>query len=342
MSADATAQTLRDRIEDGTHPRGSWIMVHEVAEEFGATIPTASDALTMLASANLLTRGRRGTYVVRGPLPARPAPLEGAPTPARLVGAIALAVLSNQGPPTHSPVSSSVEAAYGDLPTTSDLADRLADWRVDEKRARGLLQLLAPEKLGRVELKDMGPGWTDRLAWCERAATQLRYVSSTIIPRAFQTPAYAAAIAPRPTSSGWEPTIERDRRQNGGQPTTLILDNAVLKRPTVGPTATAEQLRHLLRLGTRGALRLRVLGDAAALPVFTTQVGAFQAIHVHGQLLYACETSGVTYRTGPLAGTPWEMALDEAEQCAMGRQDSAVAVEDAIRRFDPLGQAATA
>ena len=106
-------------------------------------------------------------------------------------------------------------------------------------------------------------------AEAEARSTGIRHYAPLLIPGLLQTPAYARAVnraydptAPEETVEEWtEGRMERTRLLD--HPTRpllwVVLDEAVLRRMTGGPTVMAEALHHIARLAHRGRALVQVL-----------------------------------------------------------------------------------
>jgi transcriptional regulator with XRE-family HTH domain len=109
----------------------------------------------------------------------------------------------------------------------------------------------------------------------EADATQIRHYHPTAVPGLLQTPAYAKAmIAAAPLEPVPDEVAQAlfEIRQNRKQHVlerprppefTVILDEAVLRRPVGGPAAMREQLDYLIRVAERDSVTLMVLPFSA-------------------------------------------------------------------------------
>jgi transcriptional regulator with XRE-family HTH domain len=115
--------------------------------------------------------------------------------------------------------------------------------------------------------RDVIPGWFERYLSLEQAASVIRTFETQVIPELLQTPGYARTLLT--FIHGNVGDIERRlelqmRRQDmlqSPQPPLLwvILDEAVLRRPTGGRTTMRAQLRHLLSMCDLAGITIDVL-----------------------------------------------------------------------------------
>ncbi|MFJ1662463.1 Scr1 family TA system antitoxin-like transcriptional regulator [Streptomyces anthocyanicus] len=143
---------------------------------------------------------------------------------------------------------------------------------LEDYPAQRLLERLLPSTEGRwsaglpsdrEEFSDPYPGHTDRANAVLRAATGVRAFAFDRVPGSFQTPAYAELfphdrlIGP---ATGSLPPINAPQAQDAASSNwTLVLDESLLDRSFGHPEILAEQLDHLLFLGTLPHITLRVL-----------------------------------------------------------------------------------
>ena len=131
-------------------------------------------------------------------------------------------------------------------------------------RAQVLALADGPRPHGWWEMAAMSEVHEQAVMMVERRARSVIEFSATEIPPVAQTPHYTQAM-------WWNRLPEtraalvraKDRQKILLYPTrperTLILDEAVLRRPVGGPTAMAQQLRHLLALVRGRSITVRVI-----------------------------------------------------------------------------------
>ncbi|MFY1700404.1 helix-turn-helix domain-containing protein [Micromonospora sp. WMMA1923] len=130
------------------------------------------------------------------------------------------------------------------------------------------------------------PIWFSLYMGLESVARQVRHYNAELVPGLLQTPGYATALflSNRPELSEEERKkavnlrIQRQgllaRRLPPAPDLTVILSEAVLRRPVPGRPVMAEQLRHLLAVGERSNITVRVLPLAAG-PPLAAEAGTF-------------------------------------------------------------------
>ena len=110
------------------------------------------------------------------------------------------------------------------------------------------------------------------LAWLESMALCISVYSPAVVDALLQTSAYASAVAtalvgkaPGHAERWVEMLAHRQTVLARPEPPTIstVIDEAVLRRPVGGRTVMGAQLRHLLALGERASIEVRVLPFAA-------------------------------------------------------------------------------
>jgi transcriptional regulator with XRE-family HTH domain len=106
-------------------------------------------------------------------------------------------------------------------------------------------------------------------------AKQIRHYHPTTVPGLLQTPAYASAIIEATTLEPLSPEVAKARNEvrlqrqeqvlNRADPPafTVILDEAVLRRPVGGQATMREQLDHLIRMAERDTITMVVVPFSA-------------------------------------------------------------------------------
>ncbi|MFE5847564.1 Scr1 family TA system antitoxin-like transcriptional regulator [Streptomyces niveus] len=181
---------------------------------------------------------------------------------------------------------------------------------------------------------DSGPGSADRLAVCWRAADAAVVHTDGWLPRPLQTPAYAKVFD---AIHGFTPRSGRpgssDLSPPRGLRLTLIIGEAVLRRPTGGAEVMAAQLAHLQDLVDADRLTVRALPfDSGLLPGRRTT-----ELLLRDGLLYAMEEpGGVTYRTDERPA----LRLDRLQQAALTPEATAAQMDVARRTTFAPGRSA--
>jgi transcriptional regulator with XRE-family HTH domain len=110
---------------------------------------------------------------------------------------------------------------------------------------------------------------------CEADAATIRYFHPTVVPGPCQTEAYARAIITQGGPDELDPAVADQRLalrmtrikelldRSHPPALTVLLDEAVIRRPVGGPAVMRAQLDHLVALATRSRVRLGVIPFAA-------------------------------------------------------------------------------
>ncbi|MEN2422990.1 Scr1 family TA system antitoxin-like transcriptional regulator [Streptomyces rimosus] len=174
------------------------------------------------------------------------------------------------------------------LPQPDQLATLLALLGVtDPALVRSAQVLLAPSAHPH-RLIDTAPGWSQRFAACERAATTLRLRAPLNVPAVLQTTAYARALRTpsHPRADELCPPGSRLLPTDHIQHVTVVLDEMVLL-PGIGSAAVmAEQIAFLQQRAESDGLDLRVLPQHAG---FLPRALCEMTFAHRGRRLYADE-----------------------------------------------------
>jgi transcriptional regulator with XRE-family HTH domain len=161
-----------------------------------------------------------------------------------------------------------------------DVVDLLTFYGVTEEKRRQELRELAVRANSPGWWHDYGdvlPSWFEEYVGLEEAASQIRSYEVQFVPGQLQTEDYARAV----TMLGYSNPKEINRRVklrmarqailSRPNPPSLwvVLDEAVLRRPIVGPAAMRAQLRHLIEMSQHPNVTVQVIpfkagGHAAA------------------------------------------------------------------------------
>jgi transcriptional regulator with XRE-family HTH domain len=107
---------------------------------------------------------------------------------------------------------------------------------------------------------DDEPGWPQRVAACERVASTITSYSAWAFPPYLSTPAYAAAVRDR------VPHPPRVLPAAPDRTVTVLLEEAVLRRPFGDRDTLAAQLRHAMEAEAAGTAVIRVVRLGAGPP----------------------------------------------------------------------------
>ncbi|PZT68303.1 hypothetical protein DN402_08720 [Streptomyces sp. SW4] len=192
----------------------------------------------------------------------------------------------------------------------------------DQGEITVIQRLLAdPRDPQRFRMFDNAPGAYDRLAAVQRSATTLRSYTAYLLPRPYRTPGYDQALrksgVPRDIGVRPAPLGQVFPRPGDGARFTLLLDDAVLRRPIGGHRVMACQLEYLLELMEAKRARVLVVPPTNEIPPLEPSI---TEVSVHGHRLYmADQPVGIEYRSGdgyPQILRDW---LNEVERaCAAG------------------------
>ncbi|WP_151898137.1 Scr1 family TA system antitoxin-like transcriptional regulator [Streptomyces sp. C8S0] len=170
---------------------------------------------------------------------------------------------------------------------------------------------------------------------CEDAAVRWLAYGSRVIPRRFQTEAYAAAVNSGTLPSGTSRELPTPR---GGKCwPTLLLDRLVLHRVLGSPATMKDQLCHLQNLVDHGRAAVRIVDGVP--------VGTLTELYYGPSVLYVSEDIEMTvYRMGTYESTILGFDLTELVEGALPEDDSYKLLEEARSNLlgARLGQGDTA
>lgn len=128
-------------------------------------------------------------------------------------------------------------------------------------------------------------GWFMDLLWLEERSDELKLFSDSVVPGLLQTPEYAEAlmradgpqVAKQQIRRGVDLRIKRQRiLDRKGFRLSVVLDEAVLRRPVGGPKVMEQQITHLVSSARQENLDVRVLPFAVG--AHCGGAGAFRLI----------------------------------------------------------------
>ncbi|KWV33279.1 helix-turn-helix domain-containing protein [Micromonospora rifamycinica] len=194
------------------------------------------------------------------------------------------------------------------------------------------------------------PSWFSLYVGLENVASSIRYYNAELVPGLLQTPGYATALFQhnRPELGEDERSkivslrIQRQgllaRRLPPAPTLTVILSEAVLRRPVPGRSVMADQLRHLLAVGERHNITVRVLPLAAG-PPLAAEAGTFVLLDFPPSALgnpsepptvYVEGLTGALYLDQPAEIAAYERVWKGLDSLALDAGQSAELI-DAIR-----------
>ncbi|MGA5564952.1 helix-turn-helix domain-containing protein [Streptomyces platensis] len=180
-------------------------------------------------------------------------------------------------------------------------------------------------------------------AEAEALATAIREYAPQLIPGLLQTEAYAWAVcrAYQPTAPEAEidetVTARLERALLLDHPTTpmlwVVLDEAVLRRKTGGPTVMAEALRHVAQLIRRHRVIVQVLPFVAGGHAIMGGALKLMAFDDAAPLAYF-EGPGTGFlEDEPASVTRYELAYDLVGASALSPQDSLALIESVAEDY---------
>ncbi|WP_368660227.1 helix-turn-helix domain-containing protein [Verrucosispora sp. NA02020] len=194
------------------------------------------------------------------------------------------------------------------------------------------------------------PAWFSLYIGLENVASSVRHYNAELVPGLLQTPEYATALflLNRPELGEEERKkavnfrIQRQglltRRLPPAPELTVMLSEAVLRRPVPDRPVMAGQLRHLLAVGQRHNISIRVLPLAAG-PPLAAEAGTFVLLDFPDSLLgspsepptvYVEGLTGALYLDQPHEIAAYVRVWRGLESIALGERESMELI-DAIR-----------
>ncbi|WP_331461290.1 helix-turn-helix domain-containing protein [Micromonospora tarapacensis] len=186
------------------------------------------------------------------------------------------------------------------------------------------------------------PAWFSLYVGLENVASSVRYYNAELVPGILQTPEYATALFlhNRPELGEEERKkvvnfrIQRQgllaRRLPPAPELTVVLSEAVLRRPVPGRPVMADQLRHLLTAGQRHNISIRLLPLAAG-PPLAAEAGTFVLLDFPAAPLggpsepptvYVEGLTGALYLDQPSEIAAYERVWKGLETAALGERQS--------------------
>jgi transcriptional regulator with XRE-family HTH domain len=182
------------------------------------------------------------------------------------------------------------------------------------------------------------------VVWLESLATAIGTFSATVFDGLLQTAEYAAAVDTAAAGGGTEPDVDRwvelvTMRQavlaKRNAPTfSAVIDEALLYRPVGGPVVLADQLRHVLTLGRRPHVDIRVLPFAAS--AHASLMGSFRTYQLPEPL---SEAASAICPLGELFVEPPRSASSVTaygllQEASLSPSESAELITETVRRLE--------
>ncbi|WP_327357729.1 Scr1 family TA system antitoxin-like transcriptional regulator [Streptomyces sp. NBC_01304] len=232
----------------------------------------------------------------------------------------------------HESMLSQIEA--GTTPLEPSVARALLlTYGLGARSVEGFLTLLARAQDEGHSVFDDGPGAGHRLALCVRHARGMRIFSAFAVPQLLRTRAYAQAVLANPLGDdAWPPAVMiAPLSAVDGRKITVVLEEAVLRRPYGGAAAMADQLARLQHAARSGIARILVVPFAAGIaPVIH---GTLYELDLGDRELFANEGLYVRYASGSNHGRTCALHLDRVEAAALPPQQSLELIEAARRQY---------
>lgn len=178
--------------------------------------------------------------------------------------------------------------------------------------------------------------------WLESRARHIRIFSLGLLHGLLQSPAYMGAIfrddrtmTESATARATELRLSRQRVVTEQQTRiTAIVHESILRQKCDTPAATREQLTHLLSLGERPGVSVRI--SSFDRPVHSALVGSFALFDLgepFGPVAYAENLAGCLYVEAPTVDR-YLTTYSELENVAVNEEDSAALIERAIKDWN--------
>jgi transcriptional regulator with XRE-family HTH domain len=224
--------------------------------------------------------------------------------------------------------------------SVSDLNALLAVYGVDEGARKEELRRLARATRQRTwwsAYQRYIPAPYLEFIGAESDAARIRHYHPTVVPGLLQTPAYAKAVIEATVLEPLPPEVAKARNQvrllrqehvlERPEPpsVTVMLDEAVLRRPVGGQTTMREQLDHLIRLAERQTITILVIPFVAG--PHPGLVGAFALMEYDDPanddvLCLETATRDVILRDQPDLVNQYRKAADRLKQMGLPEPES--------------------
>ncbi|MFJ2087524.1 helix-turn-helix domain-containing protein [Micromonospora chokoriensis] len=196
------------------------------------------------------------------------------------------------------------------------------------------------------------PNWFGLYVTLEDSAQTIRQYESELVPGLLQTPNYAEQVARVPAGYVAEAEIQRrvevrvERQALLTRPRAphlqVILNEAVLHRPVGGNAAMADQLAHLLEVGVRDNVSIRIVPFSAGVHGGMAACGPFSILEfpdaqpgqpLETPLAYAETLTGAMYLDKPEEVSAYQLAWDDLQKRALNQTASTKLIVKAQRGF---------
>jgi hypothetical protein len=226
-----------------------------------------------------------------------------------------------------------------------DVRAMLSVFKADERTSELLLALTAETRNGRRKswwhdyTETALPNWFGLYVTLEDSAETIRQYEAELVPGLLQTKAYAEQVIRVP--AGYIPETEIARRVNvrierqslltrpRAPHLSVILNEAVLRRPAGGPAIMREQLEYLDAVTVRGNVSVRILPFARGVHGATSSFALLdfpETEHsrepIEPPLAYAESLTGAMYLSKPDEVAAYRLAWVDLEGRALDEKES--------------------
>jgi len=229
-----------------------------------------------------------------------------------------------------------------------DVRAMLQIFQADERTSELLLALTAETRNGRRKswwhdyTETALPNWFGLYVTLEDSAETIRQYEAELVPGLLQTKAYAEQVIRVP--AGYIPDTEVDRRVNvriarqslltrpRAPHLSVILNEAVLRRPVGGTNVIREQLERLVNVTVRGNVSVRILPFASGVHGGMAACGPFTLLDfpetehsrepIEPPLAYAESLTGAMYLNKPDEVAAYRLAWADLEGRALDEKES--------------------
>lgn len=234
-----------------------------------------------------------------------------------------------------------------------DVKAMLSLYKATEHETELLLGLTAETRNGRRKswwhdyTETALPGWFGLYVSLEDSAETIRQYEAELIPGLLQTRAYAEQVIRVPAGYVAEDEIERRVRVRVERQSLLtrpraphlsvIINEAVFKRPVGGAEVMFEQLGHLIDVQQRANVFVRVLPFAAGVHGGMAACGPFTVLDfpstaagdpLEPPLAYAESLTGAMYLNKPDEVAAYRLAWDDIEKRALDQEASRAFIKE--------------
>jgi transcriptional regulator with XRE-family HTH domain len=231
----------------------------------------------------------------------------------------------------------SIERDQWRRPSPRDVGDLLDTYRVDDPELREKLLWLARQARARgwwFEYRDV---LRSQLVEFEAGATAIRSHEVSIIPGLLQIADYARGVF----EAGMQDQVDRRvaarmRRQQilGSVRLTVVIDEAAIRRQVGGRQVMARQLRHLVVVGERPNIEIRVLPDEASYPAMGEAFLLLDFGEDDPTLLYMERATEAVFREEVWQVSAYTLIFDRLVAVSMSPEASRIRLAEAAAELE--------